>query len=153
MKKILFVMVLCMSSQVSAFDYNKEKLSCIIKGAYNIGIDGKLIELQKSSGGILNSIKSLLGIKVNYGYASKAIDTPLSINRNTGIYSNIQLENEKWKVFLLDKGSAVQSLKIVSTSTGEYVWAQYLQVDLYVDTPNKPLRIIDSGNIYTGFCQ
>jgi hypothetical protein len=153
MKKVLLAIVFFMSSQANAFDFTKENINCIIKGAYSISEDGKLISLEKNSGGVINSIKSLLGIKVNFGYASKVIDTPLSINRKTGIYSNIQLENEKWKVYVLDRGSDQQSLKIVSTSTRGYVWAQYLQVDLYVETSKKPLRIFDSGNIYTGFCQ
>lgn len=136
-----------------ALDLTKENITCMIKGAYKIGQDGKIIALEKDSTRIWDAIRSVLGIEIHSSFASAAIDTPLSINRRTGVYSNLRVNNDRWKIYVLDSGSDKQALKIVSTSTGGHVHAQYLQVDLYVDSPKKPLRVVDLSNIYTGYCE
>ena len=132
-----------------------DTIHCVVKGAYSVDDSGKITILEKTEmSWLMLELKNFFGFRGEKSIYANAIDKSFSINRKTGVYSmGFGVNNEGWRITVVDEGSKEQSLKILSLSAGGYVHVQYMEVDIYGDAlGRKPFKLVNAGSIFTGYC-
>jgi hypothetical protein len=147
MKKVIAIlMALLLHSNIVASAVLGNALECTVKGVYKIDGFGKIVALVPIDYAAKNS-------EINNRHVlGSLVDEKFIVNRNDGVFRMVSMKNTHLDVVVIDKGSNVQSLKVLSSNLTGYIHVQYLQVDVYGPEVNKPFRIIDNEIIVTGFC-
>ncbi len=126
-------------------------LVCEVKNVYKFDEDSSLKKLSDGNSLYYKAMETL-GVyeKSIYG---KFIGEKFIINRETGKYKFKDFGNDYYENTVIDAGSKKQSYKVISKSSGGYIHAQYIQVDVFQDNGKMNFRIMESEVLFTGNCQ
>ena len=135
MKRLLLLTVIFALLHSHSSWGGEKEYHCTIKSVFNLNGDGNL----KSFGN-----NSLL--------------TTFIIDKTSGLVKSSWLGNEVWPTkTIIDSGSSKQSFKlltlsedVIGTNGGKH--AQYLQVEEYAETFEKPFMHTDGKIVATGVC-
>lgn len=135
MKRLLILTVIfALFNSYSSWGGEKE-YHCTIKSVFKLTGDGNL--------------KS---------YDNNSLLTTFLVDKNSGLVKGYWINNEVWVTkTIIDSGSSEQSFKllilsrdVVGPNGGKH--AQYLQVEEYVETFEKPFTHINGSIVTTGAC-
>jgi len=147
MKRVITILIsLIFHSNIFASAVFSNTLQCTVKGVYKIDDAGKIIALMPIDYAVPNSEIN------NRHILGSLVDEEFTINRIDGSFRMVSMKNTHLDVVVIDKGSNLQSLKVLSSNLTGYIHVQYLQVDIYGPEINKPFRIVDNEIIVTGLC-
>ena len=123
-----------------------------------------LLSSHSSWGGVkeyhcaIKSVFKLTSDGILKSYSSPSLLTTFLVDKNSGLVKGYWINNEVWVTkTIIDSGSSEQSFKllilsrdVVGPNGGKH--AQYLQVEEYVETFEKPFTHINGSIVTTGAC-
>ena len=106
----------------------------------------------------IKSVFTLTGNGNLKSYDDKSILKSFLVDKNSGLVKGNWLGNEVWPTkTIIDSGSSEQSFKlltlsadVIGTNGGKH--AQYLQVEEFAETLEKPFMWTDGNFVVTGVC-
>ena len=129
----ILLLTLMLLSPLSSAVMLHDSYSCAVKAIKKLGDEGSLVP--------------------DEFYYRLYSDSTFVIDRHTG---RMLGEPKNYSGFdqpeVIDRGSEKQSLKVITTY-GPYVSIDYLLVQIYVDTLDKPFMYVSGATIYTGLCK
>lgn len=137
MKKILWV--LCIAATLTTPAYASSTLYCRITSINNVASDGSLDKISNNED--------------RYGGFAYADGTEFTINRKTGAMQGPHVVNDSfmWENHIIDSGDDKNSFKMFVRNRLGAKKAQYIDVRLWVDEPQKPFVLV-ADRVTLGYC-
>jgi len=126
------------------------RMRCEIKHVYKFEGISKIIKLRDSDT-FYEKIMGYLGYN-KHDFESSYTGRTFTVYRGTGIFEYMFIQpSMEYKI--LDAGSKENYFKSISYSKKGMRNNQYLQIDTFTDDLLKPMKIVASDFIFTGYCR